>query len=96
MKDAKTCEAYVLNALAEAKEEIEMDNEIINKQFSIMGQLMDVLEVVKKNIKVSDSSNGKKVITMEYIFEAYSPEDFARLHAFFFGKEEKKGEEGEV
>ena len=94
MKDAKTCEAYVLNALAEAKEEIELDNEIINKQFSILGQLMDVLEVVKKNIKVSDSSNGKKVITMEYIFEAYSPEDFAKLNTFFFGKEEK-AEEGE-
>ena len=90
MKDAITCEAYVLNALAEAKEEIEMDNEIINKQFSIMGQLMDVLEVVKKNLKVSDSSNGKKVITMEYIFEAYSPEDFAKLNTFFFGKEEEK------
>lgn len=96
MKDAKTCEAYVLNALAEAKEEIALDNEIIEKQMKMISHLMDILEVVKKNLKESDCSNGKKVLSMEYIFEAYHPADFSLLHSFFFsGEKEEEGEKEE-
>ena len=90
MKTARTCEEYILNSLENAKKEIALDNEIIEKQMNMISHLMDILEVVKKNLKESDCSNGKKVISMEYVFEAYHPADFSLLHSFFFKNAEEK------
>ena len=95
MKTAKTCEEYILKTLAEAKEEIELDNEIIDKQFKIISHLMDVFEVLKKYMEKRDTSAGKKLISMNYIFEEFDPEDYRLARDFLFGKDEGSVEKEE-
>ena len=95
MKKTKTCEEYILNVLAEAKEEIELDNEIIDKQFKIISHLMDVFEVLKKYMENRDTSAGKKLISMNYIFEEFDPADYRLVRDFLFGKDDEEAEEDE-
>ncbi len=96
MKTARTCEEYILNTLEKAKKEITLDNEIIEKQMIIISHLMDILGVFKKNLELRKDSEGKEIIMMNFIFEAYDPADFSLLHSFFFsGEKEEEGEKEE-
>ena len=88
----KTCEEYVLQELAEAKEKIaalEAENADLLKGGKLF---LGFLNVLKKYMHEEEGSSGLNYITMNYVFEQYETEDFELLQAVLIALEEDDDE----
>ena len=93
MAEFNTCEEYVLNQLAVARDVIELDDEIISKLKGTIDFQLKICGILKENLEVRKTSDGKEVISMDLIFEEFDKADFDLIKGYFFGDEE--GEEDE-
>ena len=93
MTKFNTCEEYVLNQLAVAREEIKLDNDIIRMMKDIISFQHKVFGILKENLEVRKTSGGKEVISMDLIFEEFDKADFDLIKAYFFGEEEEEEKE---
>ena len=93
MAKFNTCEEYVLNELAEAREEIKLDNDIIRMMKDIISFQHKICGILKENLEVRKTSDGKEVISMDLIFEEFDKADFDLIKGYFFGDEEGEEEE---
>ena len=88
----KTCEEYVLQELAEAKEIIaalKAENEDLLKGGKLF---LDFLHVLKKYMFIAEGSTGKRYIEMKYVFEEYEEKDFEKIEAMLLALEEDNNE----
>ena len=88
----KTCEEYVLQELAEAKEIIaalKAENEDLLKGGKLF---LDFLHVLKKYMFIAEGSAGKRYIEMKYVFEEYEEKDFEILETILLALEEDTDE----
>ena len=88
----KTCEEYVLQELAEAKEIIaalKAENEDLLKGGKLF---LDFLHVLKKYMFIAEGSAGKRYIEMKYVFEEYEEKDFEILETILLTLEEEENE----
>ena len=90
MAKFNTCEEYVLNELAEAREEIKLDNDIIRMMKDIISFQLKICGILKENLEVRKTSDGKEVISMDLIFEEFDKADFDLIKGYFFGNEEEE------
>ena len=90
MTKFNTCEEYVLNQLAVAREEIKLDNDIIRMMKDIISFQHKVFGILKENLEVRKTSGGKEVISMDLIFEEFDKADFDLIKGYFFGDEEEE------
>ena len=93
MAKFNTCEEYVLNELAEAREEIKLDNDIIRMMKDIISFQHKICGILKENLEVRKTSDGKEVISMDLICEEFDKADFDLIKGYFFGDEEGEEEE---
>ena len=93
MTKFNTCEEYVLNELAEAREEIKLDNDIIRMMKDIISFQLKICGILKENLEVRKTSDGKEVISMDLIFEEFDKAVFDLIKGYFFGDEEGEEEE---
>ncbi len=91
MREFRTCEEYVLNELAEAKEQLKEWEESCKSNLLMMDEIHTLIEIMKKLLSIHKAMDGKELITMGYIFEDYDPDEFRFLKSFFKlqAKEEK-------
>lgn len=83
MKEMKTCEEYVLKELADYKEMVRDlldDRKVVGK---VMEQVKEILDIMANALTIHETSDGKEVITMSYIFEEFNPEEFRLLKEMF-------------
>ena len=88
----KTCEEYVLQELAEAKEKIaalEAENADLIKGGKLF---LGFLHVLKKYMFIAEGSTGKRYIEMKYVFEEYEEKDFEILETMLLALEEEEDE----
>ena len=93
MAKFNTCEEYVLNELAEAREEIKLDNDIIRMMKDIISFQHKICGILKETLEVRKTSDGKEVISMDLIFEEFDKAGFDLIKGYFFGDEEGEEEE---
>ena len=83
METAKTCEEYVLLELEEKKEQLKRLTEASRNYIEVMNDVNTFLDIMKKHLNLHRAADGKKIITMGYIFEEYDPEEFKLLKDLF-------------
>ena len=83
MKEIKTCEDYVLAELEEKKAQVQKLTEVCKEYLEVMKNVDECFDVLKKFLKIRKASGGGEVISMEYIFEAYQPNEFKLLKEMF-------------
>ena len=83
METAKTCEEYVLLELEEKKEQLKRLTEASRSCIEVMDDVNSFLDIMKKHLNLHQAADGKEIITMEYIFEDYDPEEFKLLKDLF-------------
>ena len=83
MKEIKTCEDYVLNELAEKKEEIRKLTEVRDTSEKVCTILFVWLEKLKPFFTLRQGADGSRLIDMKYVFKEYDPEAFKILSALF-------------
>ena len=86
----KTCEEYVLQELAEAKEKIRRQERSYEKLANTNMTLFEFLSVLKKYMFIAEGSTGKRYIEMKYVFEEYEEKDFEILEAMLIAMEEEE------
>ena len=86
----KTCEEYVLQELAEAKEKIRRQERSYEKLANTNMTLFEFLSVLKKYMFIAEGSTGKRYIEMKYVFEEYEEKDFEILEAMLMALEEEE------
>ncbi len=90
MKEIKTCEDYVLNELEEKKAQVEKLAEACMKYLEAMKAVDGVIDVLKRFLTIRKASGGGEVISMDYVFEAYKPDEFKILKERFGLKVEEE------
>ena len=88
----KTCEEYVLQELAEAKEKIRRQERSYEKLANTNMTLFEFLSVLKKYMFIAEGSTGKRYIEMKYVFEEYEEQDFEILETMLLLLEEENNE----
>ena len=88
----KTCEEYVLQELAEAKEKIRRQERSYEKLGNTNRTLFEFLSVLKKYMFIAEGSTGKRYIEMKYVFEEYEEQDFETLETMLLLLEEENNE----
>ena len=83
MKKMKTCEEYVLKELAVYKTIVHNLMDDRNALADDLEDVRDVLDVLRNALTIHETSDGKGVITMSYIFEEFNPEEFRLLKEMF-------------
>ncbi len=83
METAKTCEEYVLLELEEKKEQLKRLTEASRNCIEVMDDVNSFLDIMKKHLNLHKAADGKEIITMEYIFEVYDPDEFKLLKDLF-------------
>ena len=86
----KTCEEYVLQELAEAKEKIRRQERSYEKLANTNMTLFEFLSVLKKYMFIAEGSTGKRYIEMKYVFEEYEEKDFEKIEAMLLALEEEE------
>ncbi len=86
----KTCEEYVLQELAEAKEKIRRQERSYEKLANTNMTLFEFLSVLKIYMFIAEGSTGKRYIEMKYVFEEYEEKDFEILEAMLMALEEEE------
>ena len=73
------------------KEQLKRLTEACRNCIEVVDDVNTFLDIMKKHLNLHQAADGKKIITMDYIFEDYDPEDFKLLKELFHL--EVKGEE---
>ena len=79
MKEIKTCEEYVLAELEEKKAQIQKLTEVCKEYLEVMKNVDRCFDVLKKFMTIRKASSGGELISMEYVFETYKPDEFKLL-----------------
>ena len=90
MKEIKTCEDYVLAELEEKKAQIKKLNEVCKEYLEVMKNVDRCFDVLKKFLTIRKASGGGELISMDYIFEMYKPDEFKLLKEMFDLKVEEE------
>ena len=90
MKEIKTCEEYVLAELEEKKAQIQKLNEVCKEYLEVMKNVDRCFDVLKKFLTIHKASGGGELISMDYIFEMYKPDEFKLLKEMFNMKVEEE------
>ena len=90
MKEIKTCEDYVLAELEEKKAQIKKLNEVCKEYLEVMKNVDRCFDVLKKFLTIRKASGGGEVISMDYIFETYKPDEFKLIKEMFDLKVEEE------
>ena len=79
MKEIKTCEEYVLAELEEKQAQVQKLTEVCKEYLEVMKNVDRCFDVLKKFMTIRKASSGGELISMEYIFETYKPDEFKLL-----------------
>ena len=79
MKEIKTCEDYVLAELEEKKAQVQKLTEVCKEYLEVMKNVDRCFDVLKKFMTIRKASSGGELISMEYVFETYKPDEFKLL-----------------
>ena len=90
MKEIKTCEDYVLAELEEKKAQIQKLNEVCKEYLEVMKNVDRCFDVLKKFLTIRKASCGGELISMDYVFETYKPDEFKLLKEMFELKVEEE------
>ena len=90
MKEIKTCEDYVLAELEEKKAQIRKLAEACKECLEVMKNVDRCFDVLKKFLTIREASGGGELISMDYIFETYKPDEFKLLKEMFDLKVEEE------
>ena len=90
MKEIKTCEDYVLAELEEKKAQIRKITEVCKEYLEVMKNVDRCFDVLKKFLTIRKASGGGELISMDYIFEMYKPDEFKLLKEIFDLKVEEE------
>ena len=90
MKEIKTCEDYVLAELEEKKAQIRKLTEVCKEYLKVMKNVDRCFDVLKKFLMIREASGGGELISMDYIFETYKPDEFKLIKEMFDLKVEEE------
>ena len=90
MKEIKTCEDYVLAELEEKKAQVRKLNEVCKEYLEVMKNVDRCFDVLKKFLTIRKASGGGELISMDYVFETYKPDEFTLLKEMFDLKVEEE------
>ena len=90
MKEIKTCEEYILADLEEKKAQVRKLTEVCKEYLEAMKNVDGCFDVLKKFLTIRKASGGGEVISMDYIFETYKPDEFKLLKEMFDLKVEEE------
>ena len=90
MKEIKTCEDYVLAELEEKKAQIQKLNEVCKEYLEVMKNVDRCFDVLKKFLTIRKASGGGELISMDYVFEKYKPDEFKLIKEMFDLKVEEE------
>ena len=90
MKEYNTCEEYVLAELEEKKTQVQKLTEVCKEYLEVMKNVDACFDVLKKFLTIREASCGGEVISMEYVFETYKPDEFKLLKEMFDLKVEEE------
>ena len=90
MKEIKTCEDYVLAELEEKKAQIQKLTEVCKEYLEVMKNVDRCFDALKKFLTIRKASGGGELISMDYIFETYKPDEFKLLKEMFNLKVEEE------
>ena len=79
MKEIKTCEEYVLAELEEKQAQVQKLTEVCKEYLEVMKNVDGCFDVLKKFMTIRKASSGGELISMEYVFETYKPDEFKLL-----------------
>ena len=91
MKEIKTCEEYVLADLEEKKAQIQKLTEVCKEYLEVIKNVDKCFDVLKKFLTIRKASCGGELISMDYVFETYKPDEFRLLKEMFDLKVEEEG-----
>ena len=90
MKEIKTCEDYVLAELEEKKAQVQKLTEVCKEYLEVMKNVDRCFDALKKFLTIRKASGGGELISMDYIFEMYKPDEFKLLTEMFNLKVEEE------
>ena len=90
MKEIKTCEEYVLVELEEKKAQVQKLTEVCKEYLEVMKNVDRCFDVLKKFLTIREASGCGELISMDYIFETYKPDEFKLLKEMFDLKVEEE------
>ena len=90
MKEINTCEEYVLTELEEKKVQVQKLTEVCKEYLEVMKNVDKCFDVLKKFLTIRKASGGGELISMDYIFEMYKPDEFKLLKEMFDLKVEEE------
>ena len=90
MKEIKTCEDYVLAELEEKKAQVQKLTEVCKEYLEVMKNVDRCFDVLKKFMTIRKASSGGELISMEYVFETYKPDEFKLIKEMFDLKVEEE------
>ena len=79
MKEIKTCEEYVLAELEEKQAQVQKLTEVCKEYLEVMKTVDRCCDVLTKFMTIRKASSGGELISMEYVFETYKPDEFKLL-----------------
>ena len=92
MKEIRTCEAYVLNELKRARNDVIELTEIGEKLVRIAKAQDALLHIIAKRMKIRAATDGSRIISTDLIFEEFDREDFEQVERML-AKASKEGED---
>ena len=90
MTEIKTCEEYVLADLEEKKAQVQKLTEVCKEHLKVMKNVDKCFDVLKKFLTIRKASGGGELISMDYVFETYKPDEFELLKEMFDLKVEEE------
>ena len=95
MKNAKTCEEFVLNELAEARKEVAAGRELALTLANTARYTFGLLEILKKGAEIHTLENGAKVISFKPVFEKFNEDEYDLWEDYLTGEDDEDWEEDE-
>ena len=90
MKEIKTCEEYILADLEEKKAQVRKLTEVCKEYLEVMKNVDRCFDVLKMFLTIRKASGGGEVISMDYVFETYKPDEFKLIKEMFDLKVEEE------
>ena len=90
MEKAKTCEEFVLNELAEARQNVKTGAELLRKALAVLDCKNAILGIIRDKLELRTLPDGTQVIGMKPVFSNFDEEEFSVLEDFLY-----MGESGE-
>ena len=82
MEKAKTCEEFVLNELAEARQNVKTGAELVKIALAVLDCKNAILGIIRDKLELRTLSDGTRVIGMKPVFNTFDEEKFSVLEDF--------------